>query len=267
MSAKPRQIPQSCFSPRLRLLLVQRAARLATRSGTEQGLSLIECLVAMIIIAITVVAITPPIMLATGTRIHIRRADQANQVAQAEVDRVRAIVELEADKLLVSKLPPTAPAGTTNLKTVAAATPSNTPSATSPLLSRNRSCGNLYPDNNVAINQVVLVDTNADCTPEFMMQVFRTVGTATELRDSANTPIPYSFDVGVRVYAWFPGQAAGLTLLPDRAKLTTSVGPRDRVNNTQKPLATLYSTIVRSNSSKALGTLCRGLTTNTAQCK
>ncbi len=63
------------------------------RSNSSSGLTLIECLVAIIIVSLTVLAITPPILLATGTRVQSRRAEQANHIAQSEVDRLRLLVE------------------------------------------------------------------------------------------------------------------------------------------------------------------------------
>ena len=59
----------------------------------SSGFTLIESLVAMIVISITLVAIVPPIFWATGTRVQNRRAEQALAIAQGEIDRVRTQVE------------------------------------------------------------------------------------------------------------------------------------------------------------------------------
>ncbi|MCT7982827.1 type II secretion system GspH family protein [Laspinema sp. A4] len=60
---------------------------------TEEGLTLIESLAAVIILAISVVAISPPIALSIATRVRAHRAQQAMQLAQGEIDRVRLFVE------------------------------------------------------------------------------------------------------------------------------------------------------------------------------
>lgn len=60
---------------------------------SEQGFSLLEALISIAVIAVVISSFTPPIFLAVGTRVQNRRAEQAMQLAQAEVDRVRRLVE------------------------------------------------------------------------------------------------------------------------------------------------------------------------------
>ena len=60
---------------------------------SESGLTLIECIVAIVIIAVVGVAITPPLFLATAARVQTNRAEQAVQISQGEVDKVRVLVE------------------------------------------------------------------------------------------------------------------------------------------------------------------------------
>ena len=77
------------MSPRLRLAWIKRWATLAGRSqqaNAESGLTLIECIVAIVIISVVGVAITPPLFLATAARVQTNRAEQAVQIAQGEVD-------------------------------------------------------------------------------------------------------------------------------------------------------------------------------------
>ena len=84
LSGSSRRFPH----PALTLwLLASRNQRQGNRSQQSvQGLTLIECLVAIVVIAITVVAITPPLMLATASRIQSRKVEKANQVAQGELE-------------------------------------------------------------------------------------------------------------------------------------------------------------------------------------
>ncbi len=84
------------------------------------------------------------------------------------------------------------------------------------------------------------------------MQVFRNAG-QTPTGESA----PYSFDVGVRVYTYYPGQPLP-TLQTDRASLIAGTNNRDaQAGNARKPLAVLYSRLSRNDQSKALGSICQ----------
>lgn len=207
--------------------------------NSEAGLSLIECLVAIIIITLTVVAITPPIMLATATRVQTRRADQANQVAQGEIDRVRTLVE--RGKYTVADLPePVA-----NIDAAVAT------SATNVVLSSAVCAPGNYPGLvPTPAAQVVPVDINGDCQTDYWMQVFRT--------DSNPPPgetVPFSFQMGVRVYSAYEGETAPPTLDKVRSSLVSGTNSRDRVNGggaERRPLAVLISTINRGGSDKSL---------------
>jgi len=238
-----------------------------TKQPSEAGLSLIECLVAIVIITLTVVSITPPIMLATATRIQSRKADLARQIAQGEIDRIRVLVERGG--YIATDIPPSIGTGlnvinATNAPSARVA-PTTNPSTTSPLLSpapcgraADNSNGNAYYPQATGIGSnrvtsqlpstnLVQVDVDGDCRPEYVMQVFRTDGyTAT------GEAVPFSFAVGVRVYTYYPGQTFP-ALLTDRASLILGVGPRETSTNSQRrPMATLQTRMTRNDSSKSL---------------
>ncbi|HEY9816414.1 MAG TPA: hypothetical protein V6D20_11525, partial [Candidatus Obscuribacterales bacterium] len=59
---------------------------------SESGLTIIESLVAIIMIGIVGAMITPPIVIAVATRLQNQRSQQAYQIAQGELDRVRGLV-------------------------------------------------------------------------------------------------------------------------------------------------------------------------------
>lgn len=220
----------------------------------DQGLTLIECLVAIIIITITILAITPPILLATATRVQSRRAEQANQIAQAELDRIRFVVERGGYNL--NDLP-----GSTgnNNQLINAAAATSPPAA---LLQSPRDCPQFtrYPTTTpLPVNSLVLVDIdgkldeNGRCTAEYMMQVFRNNGPTLP---GTPTPPPITFNVGVRVYAYNPNEAFP-TLLTTRSSLVAGTTARDRrANNARQPLAALYSTMARNDQNRSLGQIC-----------
>lgn len=224
-----------------RLLLQRQSSPDPDKIG-ERGLTLIECLVAIVVIAITVATITPPIFLATATRVQARRGEQANQIAQAEVDRVRRMVETGI--YTVNQLP--ADTGTGNASAVAVASGVNGSLLVSPA-----SCGTYPPipaTTPIAATSLIPVDIDGDCQPEFAMQVFRS-SACIPASLPADTP-PYAFQVGVRVYTYKPGEAM-TNLSAERASLAMSGGARDR-GTVRRPMQTIYSKVARVNTNESL---------------
>jgi prepilin-type N-terminal cleavage/methylation domain-containing protein len=239
--------PAAGLAPQIGLALMGRLRRSQSDAATEQGLTLIECIVAIIIVALTVTAITPPIFLATATRIQSRRAEQANTIAQAEVDRVRTLIERGGYK--EAALP--------NLGTGAAPTNTITNYLMSPAQCASAQNYPVYvdpsptvtsPPNPVNASALVQVDVSGDCIADFVMQTFR--------RDDckATTALPAappdSFTVGVRVYHYTPGETLG-TLEAERANLAMTQGQRDR-GSARRPMAALYSRVARNDSATAM---------------
>lgn len=196
-------------------------ARLLRKNSSQQGITLIESLVAITVIAVVITSFTPPIFLAVATRVQNRRAEQALQLAQGEVDRVRRIVE--QGSYSDSDLPPignsnvrqqSAPNGTTNI--------ANQTTATTGLL----------------------IDVNGDGTSDFLVQTFRSQGVPLDGKTVA-------FELGVRVYVATVRNAFGeLDNPPQRPaslRLTTAVGSQRRL-----PLAMMYTTVVRSDTVNSL---------------
>jgi prepilin-type N-terminal cleavage/methylation domain-containing protein len=230
--------------------------------ASEQGLTLIECLVAIVIITLTVVAITPPIMLATASRIQSRKVEKANQVAQGELDRVRLLVERGTYAL--NDLPGTTGAinSASNISSFGAATGS----PTGGLLYSTASC-NTYPGTTpVGVTDLIRVDVDGDCTPEYVMQVFRTPGYAPTPPAITATSVPFSFEMGVRVYAYYPPPQAFLPLDTTKASLRMGTGPLDIAGGKRRPMAVLYSKMARNDSSRSLGQLCIQNGGTTAAC-
>jgi prepilin-type N-terminal cleavage/methylation domain-containing protein len=238
--------PSSAAVTRQRHLLLSLLTRSPLRvssvqsSQQDQGLSLIECLVAIVVVSITLIAITPPIFFITATRVQSRKAEQALQVAQAEIDRVRAVVErgvyTSADL----------PAIVANVSAV----PAPTSIAPGVLKSSTVAC-NTYTGVTVAATALLPVSTDLDpsnlaaCQSQFLVQTFRTEGTP-------GSSVPTSgFRLGVRVYSNNPllQQNLGSGLQTQQASLRFVSGLGDQ---NRRPLAILYSTIVRNDTSNSL---------------
>lgn len=261
----------------VRLVLTKASKSRSKSSGG--GFTLIESLVAIIIVSITVVAISPPIFWATGTRVQNRRAEQALSIAQATIDQVRARVERGGSTALelpaidtgaaAGKRPN--PAGplpsaqwtpmqsvtpTCNtvslLRPAVAAVPATETTAAVPAVSADQQ----YP----AVGQYLPVMTTTDptnptnpvCKPDFLVQVFRNDGICDNGPCSASTlPAnerrPLAFSVGVRVYSALATK--GTVLEKEKASLkgTTGTGQAGI-----RPLAVLYATVAKSDASASL---------------
>ena len=257
------------FALRFSLSLTQKMAASSRRS--DQGLTLIEGLVAIVVVSITLVSITPPIFWATGTRVQNRRAEQALQLAQGEIDRVRTIVDQgQATRALLP--PPVAGAILRGEGAVSVPAPS-TPKAG--IVTVNPGCptANRYDGSQQEVSQYIQINTDpnpgnsSDCSPNFLMQTFRSTGldgNGNPITDS--TTIPEGFVMGVRVYSI----VAEPNLIGSKAETTQASlkGTNGLGNQLTRPLAVQYSTIVRSNASKNLNLyrkLCSD-TTGKGQC-
>jgi type II secretory pathway pseudopilin PulG len=207
---------------------------------SEQGATLLECLMAIVIIGLTVAMIAPPLVIAAATRVQNRRAEQALQLAQGEVDRVRALVARNDHLPAVLPATTTPPGG--NLQAVAA------PNAAPSLLKSPRACPNPYTGTQILVTQVLRIDVDGDCQADFLMQTFRTDG-RTSASENSGLKRPSEFQMGVRVYSILAdGNWSNLSALPASLQLTKGQG-----NQRSRPLAVLYTPVANSDQG---GSLC-----------
>lgn len=239
-------------------------------SNAEQGLTLIEGLLAIVIVSITVISISPPIFWAVATRVQTQRAEQALKVAQGEIDRVRVLVERNEVKIAQFNLLPPYSAGATELD-VRNRTSSNFPAAPNTEASgkkviSTRDCGTGTSGNDDvttngstwtgtpsrSVRAFIRVDTNGDCIADYLMQTFRSQGLDQEgnqFRGNSTQNLA-AFVMGVRVYAAVaePALLAGRGKTePAALRATNGLG-----NQLDRPLAVLYSTVVRSTEGSHL---------------
>ena len=261
---KKRFVPGFAF--RFSLSLTQKMAA-SRQLSSDQGLTLIEGLVAIVVVSITLVSITPPIFWATGTRVQNRRAEQALQIAQGEIDRVRTLVD--QGKAAIDLLPPDT--GETNLRSATVSAPSAAKDGN--VVTVNPRCINRddgkSPEGGAKAGVTkylrIVTDSNPgnpnDCEPNFLMQTFRSTGVDGSGNPVTGTAIPEGFVMGVRVYSFVAEKNLG-NLQTEQASLkgTSGLG-----NQLTRPLAVQYSTIVRSNASNNLNVY-RKLCTSAGQC-
>lgn len=193
-------------------------ALLCKSKGSQQGLSMLECLVAIVVVTAVISAITPPIMLSVATRVQSRRAEQARQLAQAKMDEVRRLVE-------------TGNYNSNDLNRIAPAFVGGT----------GRICNVSVPFDRA--RQAVDIDRGADSNPnnqnrpDFWVQAFRNEGII-----DPNTNRPVAFDLGVRVYRFYEGQTPNQIKRASIGFTTADGSQRNR------PLVTLYTRVVLSDT-------------------
>ncbi len=204
------------FSSLLRSMLAKHHAAAST---PESGVTLIESLVAIIVIGITAALITPPLFIATASRSQNRKAEQANQIAQAEVDRIRVLVSNgQHEQRYLPEIAGAFAAGTVDSEGVI---PPN--SQSNLMQSPNTSCNTYNPYTNLGSIRLsaLRIDVDGDCETDFYMQVFRDRGVISAreqgLQSDTNQQRPSTFRLVVRVWS---NAADG-----SWAQITTPVAP------------------------------------------
>ena len=203
----------------------------SSKGRHQQGLTLIECLVAIIVIAATVAVITPAVVLAVATRVQNQRAEQAFQVAQAEVDSIKLLLERGGGDTLNVPLTPSA-------VTRAAQFQANVPAP-----ENIAAIGAASPAYSTTFNSSKPVDLDGDGSADFAVQMFRTAGSTT-----GTTPV--AFDLGVRVYrADVVQNKAQSELLTEQAALTLT---SDEGESALRPIAVIYTSLARADAQRSL---------------
>ncbi len=189
---------------------------------SSQGLTIVECLVAMVIASIVMAFISPPILLAVATRVQNQKAEQSFELAQLEVDRVRVL--LERGNYTNTDLPPLS-ASTTGIGNTSALASGSTGFTTS--------------RTSMTATKGLAVDVNQDGTYDFVVQTFRYVKQPVTNTD----PKLITFEMGVRVYT-YKALTNGATLLPTAAPLGFTSG--EGLQNT-RPLSVIFTRLTRSD--------------------
>ncbi|MEO1590611.1 MAG: prepilin-type N-terminal cleavage/methylation domain-containing protein [Cyanobacteria bacterium J06632_22] len=192
------------------------------KGKSDSGLTLIECLVAVAVIAATVGITTPVVILSVATRVQSQRAEQALQLAQAEIDRLRVQTERGGSY--------TIDVASTALATDVTQFEANVPAPVNGIDNAQAS---------TSVNYARLASVSGN---EYAIQSFRTVGSTTA------TGKPISFDMGVRVYRAdvIRNTPAG-DLKTEGAALNMTSG-----EELERPLAVIYTTIVQGDREDSL---------------
>ena len=211
-----------------------------TKANDQAGLTLIECLVAIVMVAIVGAIVAPAMVISVATRVQSQKATQALGIAQSEIDRVRLLVE-RGDEY-VSELPPKLPDTEIDaLDNELELAQVDGPDAVFDL-------GD-WQDNSVTwdtFTQSFPVDIDNDGEADFAVQSFRSPG---QTADGTENTDPVAFILGVRVYDHRAVENTSDNLPADRqASLKMTSGEGERL---ERPLATLYSSIALSEDDQA----------------
>ncbi len=195
-----------------------------SRTSNANGLTLIECLVAITLIGVSTAVITPVMVFSVATRVQSQKAEQAIQIAQGEVEKIRLLAERGGD--YSSEL---AAYPSTSLASIASTAAPSSAAASF---------------DSTTTNIARLVNVDADAESEFAVQVFRTVGV-----QPAGSPVPIAFELGVRVYDSRAVRENSTSLSTEAASLSFTSGEGKRGT---RPLAVIYTDIFQGDRDGAL---------------
>lgn len=194
--------------------------RLTRSANPEAGFTLVECIMAIVVLGIVGAAIAPMLVISVATRINSQKSEQALQLAQGEIDRVRVLMERgEGDSV---EMPP---ATGDNSEVDSVSAPDTLEAALADI---------------DAVTDARAIDIDGDTESDFAIQSYTT---KTDYEDG----LPQVFDLGVRVYdarAFTSGESLGT----DEASLTLTSGSGNR---TQLPLAVLATRVVFSENGQS----------------
>jgi len=198
-----------------------------TRSVTQEGLTLVEAVVAMVISTIVLTAMAPPLLFSAATRVQTRKVEQAQAFARQELDRVRAALTRKqgiAQTKETGTLPPQ--------------------SSTSPL-------SDTPPPNTVVASYSELdspakafkADIDLDGEDDVLVQLIRDQGI--RFGSGAAKDELAAFEMGIRVYDVAAAKHLDkLSDPPKPASLQMTKGLGERLTN---PLAVMYTEVSRSD--------------------
>ncbi len=180
-------------------MITSKYKQISTKSN-QSGFTIIESLMAVVVVSILMAAIAPAIGLSVATRVQARRVELASQAARAYVDAVKAgTVEAPTHTVTLSEVNTTTKAFTSARSTFAATSaPTSTGSftctapITSPVMTTNYYCTeNTSTLNLYCINGDETAGCSSNSVRDLMIQSFRSV---------TSIPNNKNYLLGVRVY-------------------------------------------------------------------
>ena len=222
-------------------------------SQSESGFTIVESLVAIVIVSILITVIAPVITLAVGNRVQAKRVELATQAARTYIDAVEAgtieppnqtvtLNEVDDNRNFVSQ------------RTLFAGVA--TPSAAGGLPCRTNTAGNSYCSNSLNLSLYCIDLDGGGCSinsaKDLVVQAFRSVSPTTDDNQSVSpfsTAADRGYLLGVRVYRSdaFIDDAPILASTPEnkRTQSTFSGG----LGNRKTPLVEMTTEVVTNKTS------------------
>lgn len=196
----------------------------------EQGLTILECLIAILVISSVLVMIAPPMLLAVATRVQNQKVEQALQLAQAEIERIRLKVDSGNYKNDNSDLPPQSSASTFSETDTLTECDSDQAKTT--------------------LTKGLTIDMNNDGTTDYVVQTFRDAGKPI----SATNSQLITFQMGVRVYSYGAFKDCNTTPNPSLTKTAPALRMMPaNITTSPNPLAVLYARVTRGDLKESYG--------------
>lgn len=171
--------------------------------SNESGFTLIESLLAIIVVAILLTAVTPMIVLSVGTRLQARRVELATQAARAYVDGIRTGATTPPEHVVVLAEVNTTTQVFTSQRNTLAAVPA--PGSASGLTCPSTTVGYPYCTNTTTASLYCIDgDGDSQCTAtnakDFVVQAFRSVSRATATPAEKEAELNKGYILSLRVY-------------------------------------------------------------------
>ncbi|BAY51850.1 hypothetical protein NIES2134_105550 [Thermostichus vulcanus NIES-2134] len=207
----------------------------------HRGLTLVECVIAILVVNLALAMLAAPLALIAATRLRNDRINQATEIARGEIDRLRVMMEqgINIHSSSTSLLPPASSVAAT-LGNAAALSTQLPPTGATPILN----C--ILPPNPTTACERQLNNTR------FGVQIYR----GSLVTNSSGLVLGYP--VQVRVYSAeslpvpIDAVSIGQPIEPATAMITSG-GPESE----RRPLAVLTTEIVRADAAEALSYLRR----------
>ncbi|MCT7948581.1 type II secretion system GspH family protein [Ancylothrix sp. C2] len=201
-------------------------------NDSEKGLTLLESLVGIMVVAVVISLITPALVVGYASRIKNYRTDQAIKLARGEIDRVR----LEVERGNYTNLPPTL-GQTVDRFDLDSQVPAPTPNPNPPACPLNATAA-------TSVTEWCAVDINGDGQQNWDLgvQTFTSSTPAVVYQQVRGKPV--AFLMGVRVYTRAALISGSLKPYPRRE---TASGGLTSGQVLSLPLVTFYTPIVKSD--------------------
>ena len=169
--------------------MITRKMQQLSAQSSQSGFTIIESLMAVVVVSILMAAIAPAIGLSVATRVQAKRIEQASQAARAYVDGIKAgTITAPSHSVAQSSF---ATVGQTTQPTPTAAPTAGslscTPATTTPVTTTNYYCSNTTTSSLYCINGDETPGCSSNSIRDLVIQSFRTTNDQNYL-------------VGVRVY-------------------------------------------------------------------